>query len=306
MQQSWGAPCCGFTASKNTSRQCHYFAFKPAMLSATASPFTAFPLQIHRSLRKVKKAGPVYFGRWNIFWKSNRSAIFSFRWLREQREPRPASVNSRTKGGDMGDHMIAAMPEQIDTIFKMNYNVAQIKVSPRNHWSRMSECWWLQICHSYCHWGACSSSQPPTRQWQNQGWHLSFQHTAPHSLGRLADLRPSVEAAAGCTTQEWKLILFTFNLLFPPFWNLERVKSCNTCIKNKCSRNGPTGSMQREAFVAWPRGPAAKSNRYAQYFSTYSRITITHIQTSTCSRENKGAYFLCPCRLERGGEYDEK
>lgn len=88
LQQLWGAPCWGFTASKNTSRQCHYFAFKPGMLSATASPFTAFPLQIHRSLRKVKKAGPVYFGRWNIFWKSNRSAIFSFRWLREQRDPR--------------------------------------------------------------------------------------------------------------------------------------------------------------------------------------------------------------------------
>lgn len=87
LQQLWGAPCWSFTASKNTSRQCHYFAFKPGMLSATASPFTAFPLQIHRSLRKVKKAGPVYFGRWNIFWKSNRSAIFSFRWLREQRDP---------------------------------------------------------------------------------------------------------------------------------------------------------------------------------------------------------------------------
>lgn len=50
---------------------------QPAMLNATASPFTAFPLQTHRSLHKVKKAGPVYFGRWNIFWKSNKSAIFS-------------------------------------------------------------------------------------------------------------------------------------------------------------------------------------------------------------------------------------
>lgn len=121
MQQLGGSSCCGFTASKNTSRQCHYFAFKPAMLSAMASPFTAFPLQIHRSLRKVKKAGPVYFGRWNIFWKSNTSAIFSFRWLRQQREPRSGSVNSLAKvqhdRGDAGDHMIAAIPESIDKIF---------------------------------------------------------------------------------------------------------------------------------------------------------------------------------------------
>lgn len=194
----------------------------------------------------------------------------------------------RTKGGkdwarhdrgDTGDHMTPIMPQQIAAkiIFKINYNVAEIKVSPLNHWSRMPECWWLQICRSYCHWGACGSSEPPTRQWQNQGWHLFFQHTAPHSAGRSADLQPSVEAAAGCSTQEWKLILFIFNPLFPPLWNLERAKSCNTCIKNKCSRSGPTGSTQREAFVAWPRGPAAKSNQYAQYSSTYSQITITHI-----------------------------
>lgn len=65
---SYGVPP---AASENTSRQCHYLAFKPAMLNATASPFTVFPLKIHRSLRKVKKAEPVYFGRWNIFWKSN-------------------------------------------------------------------------------------------------------------------------------------------------------------------------------------------------------------------------------------------
>lgn len=71
-----------------------------------------------------------------------------------------------------------------------------------------------------------------------------------------------------------KLILFTFNPLFPPLWNLERAKSCNTCIKNKCSRNGPTG---RERPL-WPgqEGLRRKSNRYALYSSAHSWITITH------------------------------
>lgn len=257
------------------------------MLSATASPFTAFPLQIHRSLRKVKKAGPVYFGRWNIFWKSNKSAIFSFWWLREQREPRPVSVNFRKGGkdevqhdrGDTGDtnHMPAAMPAQIAAkiTFEMNYYTAQINVSVWNLWSRLWEWWWLPNCHLCCHWRACSSSQTPTRQ--IQCWHLSSQLTAPRSAGRAGRFTAERGRSSWLCCTRGKLILFTFNLLFPPLWNLERAKSCNTCIKNKCSRNGPTGSMQREAFVAWPRGPAAKSNRYAQYSSTYSRITITHI-----------------------------
>lgn len=45
--------------------------------------------------------------------------------------------------------------------------------------------------------------------------------------------------------------------------------------------------------LLWPgqHGPAAKSNRYAQYFSTSSKITITHIQASTRSSENKEAPF---------------
>lgn len=70
-----------FHSFKNKSRQCHYLALQPAMLSTVASLFTVFPLQIHRSQLKVKKAGPVYFGRWSKFWKSNKSAIFSFWWL---------------------------------------------------------------------------------------------------------------------------------------------------------------------------------------------------------------------------------
>lgn len=52
-----------------------------------------------------------------------------------------------------------------------------------------------------------------------------------------------------CCTGE-KLILFTFDLLFPPLWNLDKEKSCNTCIKNKCCWNGPTGSMQPRSFWA--------------------------------------------------------
>lgn len=153
-------------------------------------------------------------------------------------------------------------------ISKMNYRVAQIKVSTWNLWSRVS----MENVddHSVIEGRA---AHPQTRQRQNRGWHLCFQHSAPHS----ADFTAEHGSSSWLCRTRGKLILFTFNLLFPPLRNLERAKSCNTCIKNKCSRNGPTGSMQREAFVAWPRGPVAKSNRYTQYSSTYSRITITHI-----------------------------
>ena len=64
----------------------------------------SLPLQIHRSLHKVKQAGPVYFGRWNMFWKSNKSAKFSFSMV-EGAEGTKACVNSRTKGvGDKLQH----------------------------------------------------------------------------------------------------------------------------------------------------------------------------------------------------------
>lgn len=124
------------------------------------------------------------------------------------------------------------------------------------------------------------------------------QITAEPLLRGTASVRAGVEAAAGCTTWEWKLILFTFNLPFPPRWNLERAKSCNTRIRSKCSRNAPTGSRQQEAFAAWPSRPAARSNRYAQFSNTYSQMTITRIWTSTSSRKNKAADFLCPCELQ--------
>lgn len=85
---------------------------------------------------------------------------------------------------------------------------------------------------------------------------------------------------------------------FLPFRSLERAESCYARIKNKCSRNGPAGNAQQEAFAARPRAPAAKSNRYAQYFSTSSQITITHIQASTCSSENKEAPLSASTSIE--------
>lgn len=143
--------------------------------------------------------------------------------------------------------------------------------------------------------GLAAASGPPSRRWQNQGRRFSAARGSTRHGGPPGQIYAS----------EWKLILFTFNLLFPPLWNLERAKSCNSCIKNKCSGNGPTCSMRWEASVARPSRPAAKSNRYAQYSSTHSRITVTRTETSTRSRENKTANFLCPCRLQRGGESDE-
>lgn len=242
------------------------------MLSTVASPFTAFPLQIHRSLHKVKKARSVYFGRWNIFWKRNRSAIFSFRWLREQRE------QGQHDRGDRQGHVTAA-------IVKTNNKVAQINFKISEAVLRM----WV-ICHNV-------TEEHPA----HPNFPADSGRTSPPPYGERAvqqtDVQTSVEAAAGCTTWEWKLILFTFNLPFPPLQNLERAKSCNTRIKSKCSRNGPTGSRQQEAFAAWPRCPAARSNRYTQFSNTYSQITITRIWTSTSSRKNKAADFLRPCEF---------
>lgn len=237
------------------------------MLSTMASPFTAFPLQIHRSLHKVKKARSVYFGRWNIFSKSNRSTIFSFQWMREQ--------------GEQGQHDRGDRQSHVTAIVKMNNKVAQILLKTLETDMRT----WA-MCHKV-------SEEDPA--------HPDSGRTSPPRRSERAvqqtHVQASMEAAAGCTTWEWKLILFTFNLPFPPLQNLERAKSCNTRIKSKCSRNGPTGSRQQEAFAAWPRWPAARSNRYAQFSNTYSQITITHIWTSTSSRKNKGADFLRSCEF---------
>lgn len=244
------------------------------MLSTVASPFTAVPLQIHRSLHKVKKARSVYFGRWNIFWKYGRSAIFSFWWLRE---PREQGQHGR---GERQDHVTAAIVETNDKAAQINF--------------KMSVDWYE------C--GRCVIMSPRSSQLIQ-----TSQQAAAEPLHRpygarafqQRDAETSVEAAAGWTTWEWKLILFTFNLPFPPLQNLERAKSCNTRIKSKCSRNGPTGSRQQEALAAWPRWPAARSNRYAQFSNTYSQITITRIWTPSSSRKNKGADFLRPCEFER-------
>lgn len=144
-----------------------------------------------------------------------------------------------------------------------------------------------------CHRGSCSSSRYPGKQRQrrDRGWRLGpSPHAARHSAG----------PRRWFTGQAWKQQLAVPHesgsksclhsiRYFLPFRSLERAESCYARIKNKCSRNGPAGNEQREAFVAGPRGPAAKSNRYAQYFSTSSQITIIHIQASTCSSENKEA-----------------
>lgn len=121
----------------------------------------------------------------------------------------------------------------------MSYNVAQIKVLPWNIWIRNTE-----DHTSIIHIVTEGLAEPPTRVTESGLTSLFLTLSA----GRPADLQPSMEAAAGCTTPEWKLILFTFNLLFPPLWNLERAKSCNTYIKNKCSRNGPTGHNAVRGF----------------------------------------------------------
>lgn len=134
---------------------------------------------------------------------------------------------------------------------------------------------------------------------EEQPGHPNFPADSGGTARGPSSRRASVEAAAGCTTREWRLILFTFNPPFPPHRNLERAKSCNTRIKSKCSRNGPTGSRQQQAFAAWPRWPAARSNRYAQISNTYSQMTITRIWTSTSSRKNKGADFLRACECSR-------
>lgn len=168
-------------------------------------------------------------------------------------------------------------------IVKTNNKVAQINFKISEADIRM----WL-ICHNNEH--------PAHPRFPANGGRTSPPPYSKRAIQQ-TEVQKSVEAAAGSTTWEWKLILFTFNLPFPPLQNLERAKSCNTRIKSKCSRNGPTGSRQQEAFAAWPRWPAARSNRYAQFSNTYSQITITRIWTSSPSRKNKGADFLRPCEF---------
>lgn len=107
--------------------------------------------------------------------------------------------------------------------------------------------WILRIAHlSFILWLRDLQITPTSHQRVTESGLTSLFLTP--SVARPADLQPSMEAAAGYTTPEWKQILFTFNLLFPPLWNLERAKSCNTCIKNKCSRNGPTGHNAVRGF----------------------------------------------------------
>lgn len=178
---------------------------------------------------------------------------------------------------------------------------------PWNPSSRTLRRWRLPGLSVICHRGACSSSQRPGRQ--------ETETETENGIG--ADVSPPPRHAARhsagprrwFTGQAWKQQLAAPHesgsksclhsiRYFLPFRSLERAESCYARIKNKCSRNGPAGNAQQEAFTARPRAPAAKSNRYAQYFSTSSQITITHIQASTCSSENKEAPLSASTSIE--------
>lgn len=164
--------------------------------------------------------------------------------------------------------------------------------------ARASGCW-IQTC---------SSSRPVTSLPADG---------SPSRPARLHTERPGpADLLAERGSSSWpcrtrgKLILFTFNLLFPPLWNLERAKSCNTCIKNKCSRNGPTGSVQQRGFCGLAKRACGEKQSIRPIFlcvlsNNNNPHLDLHRKSSTCSRENKGAYFLCPCQLVQGGEYDE-
>lgn len=95
---------------------------------------------------------------------------------------------------------------------------------PWNPSSRTLRRWRLLGLSVICHRGACSSSRRPGRQRQrrrrrwDRGWCLSPSPPRGPAQRGAAPLiyGPSVEAAAGRTTREWKQVLFTFNPLFPP------------------------------------------------------------------------------------------
>lgn len=97
--------------------------------------------------------------------------------------------------------MLAAMPAQIAAtlILQMNYNVAQIKVSTQSLWSRVSERLKIpELSLTLPLKGVrlvLTSSQTVTESGLTS-------HFPAHGAGHSADLRPSVEAAAGCAAQE--------------------------------------------------------------------------------------------------------
>lgn len=97
--------------------------------------------------------------------------------------------------------MLAATPAQIAAtlILQMNYNVAQIKVSTPNLWSRVAERRKIpELSFTLPLKGVRlvpTSSQTVTESGLTS-------HSPAHGAGRSADLRLSVEAAAGCAAQE--------------------------------------------------------------------------------------------------------
>lgn len=96
--------------------------------------------------------------------------------------------------------MLAAVPAQIEArlILQMNYNVAQIKISTWNLWSRVSS---LKIPDLSFILPLSGARLIPTSSQTVTGSGLTS-HFPAHGAGRSGDLRPSVEAAAGCAAQE--------------------------------------------------------------------------------------------------------
>lgn len=64
-------------------------------------------------------------------------------------------------------------------------------------------------------------------------------------------------------------------------------------------------AMQQETFVA--RGEKQSIQPVFQHILLNNNIPHSdlHHKSSACSRENKGAYFLCLCQLEERSEHDE-
>lgn len=122
-----------------------------------------------------------------------------------------------------------------------------------------------------CHRGACSSSRHPSRQRETET------ELGLTPLPSLHAVRLSTGPCCWFTGQAWKQQLAVPHesgsssclhsiRYFLPFRSLERAGSCYARIKNKCSRNGPAGNEQREAFVAWPRRPCGEKQSIRPIF----------------------------------------
>lgn len=123
-----------------------------------------------------------------------------------------------------------------------------------------------------CHRGACNSSRRPSRQRERDRDGIGAD-VAPlprtrsdSARGRAADLR------AKCGSSSWLYhtrvearLVYIQSAISSSFEAL-REQSCYARIKNKCSRNGPAGNEQREAFVAWPTWPCGEKQSIRPIF----------------------------------------